>query len=53
MSSSTLPGIWLSERTEGNVLLVGDEWAEDHHDVEVQDEAGCPDPAAAVPPGSG
>jgi hypothetical protein len=22
------------------VLFVGDDWAEDHHDVEVQDEAG-------------
>ncbi len=23
-----------------NLLFVGDDWAEDHHDVEVQDEAG-------------
>jgi hypothetical protein len=22
------------------LLLIGDDWAEDHHDVEVQDEAG-------------
>ena len=22
------------------MLLVGDDWAEDHHDVELQDEAG-------------
>ncbi|SDK24268.1 hypothetical protein SAMN05421869_1291, partial [Nonomuraea jiangxiensis] len=22
------------------MLFVGDDWAEDHHDVEVQDEAG-------------
>jgi transposase len=25
---------------EGSVLFVGDDWAEDHHDVEVQDAAG-------------
>jgi len=25
---------------EGKLLLIGDDWAEDHHDVEVQDEAG-------------
>jgi hypothetical protein len=25
---------------EDGVLFVGDDWAEDHHDVEVQDEAG-------------
>jgi hypothetical protein len=22
------------------VLFIGDDWAEDHHDIEVQDEAG-------------
>jgi hypothetical protein len=25
---------------EGVLLLIGDDWAEDHHDVEVQDESG-------------
>jgi transposase len=28
------------ERLEKRVLFVGDDWAEDHHDVEVQDQAG-------------
>jgi transposase len=28
------------ERGAGAVLYVGDDWAEDHHDIEVQDEAG-------------
>src|SRR5690242_5984928 len=29
-----------SGRSEALLLLVGDDWAEDHHDVEVQDETG-------------
>src|SRR5919106_6189394 len=30
----------IAVRREERVLFVGDDWAEDHHDVEVQDEAG-------------
>jgi transposase len=30
----------LAERAETAVLFIGDDWAEDHHDVEVQDEHG-------------
>jgi transposase len=51
VSSSTLPGFWLSERVEANVLLVGDDWAEDHHDVEVQDEMGRRLARARLPEG--
>jgi transposase len=32
--------VLLPEREEAWVLFVGDDWAEDHHDVEVQDETG-------------
>lgn len=32
--------VLLPERGEAWVLFVGDDWAEDHHDVEVQDETG-------------
>jgi transposase len=28
------------DRAETGVLFVGDDWAEDHHDIEVQDESG-------------
>ncbi|WP_328503616.1 IS110 family transposase [Streptomyces sp. NBC_00457] len=33
------------------MLLIGDDWAEDHHDVEVQDEAGHKLAAARLPEG--
>lgn len=33
------------------MLLIGDDWAEDHHDVEVQDEAGRKLAAARLPDG--
>jgi transposase len=35
----------------GYVLLVGDDWAEDHHDVEVQDQAGRRLARARLPEG--
>jgi hypothetical protein len=34
-----------------DVLFVGDDWAEDHHDVEVQDETGRRLGKARVPEG--
>ena len=33
------------------LLFVGDDWAEDHHDVEVQDEAGRRLAKARLPEG--
>jgi transposase len=33
------------------LLLIGDDWAEDHHDVELQDETGCKLAAANLPEG--
>ncbi len=33
------------------MLLIGDDWAEDHHDVEIQDESGCRLAAARLPEG--
>ncbi|MFD4257419.1 IS110 family transposase, partial [Streptomyces sp. NPDC058534] len=33
------------------MLLIGDDWAEDHHDVEVQDESGRKLAAANLPEG--
>jgi hypothetical protein len=33
------------------LLLIGDDWAEDHHDVEIQDEAGRKLAAARLPEG--
>ncbi|MDL4813112.1 transposase [Actinomadura opuntiae] len=36
---------------EDELLLTGDDWAEDHHDVEVQDEAGRKLAAARVSEG--
>ncbi|MFD1719901.1 IS110 family transposase [Georgenia deserti] len=33
------------------MLFVGDDWAEDHHDVELQDEAGCRLARARLPEG--
>ena len=33
------------------MLFVGDDWAEDHHDIEVQDEAGRVLARARVPEG--
>jgi hypothetical protein len=33
------------------VLFVGDDWAEDHHDIEVQDEQGRPVRTARLPEG--
>nr|WP_247659189.1 IS110 family transposase [Micromonospora sp. U56] len=40
--SRTLPDISINRGLAGGdaVLFVGDDWAEDHHDVEVQDETG-------------
>ena len=35
-----LPGGCRGLREDTLLVLVGDDWAEDHHDVEVQDEAG-------------
>jgi transposase len=31
---------WCVDGEGGRVLFVGDDWAEDHHDVEIQDESG-------------
>ena len=39
------------ERLEKRVLFVGDDWAEDHHDVEVQDDSGRRLWAARLPEG--
>jgi len=50
VSSSTLPKTG-SEYAEGHVLLVGDDWAEDHHDVELQNEAGRRLARARLPEG--
>jgi transposase len=36
---------------EDELLLIGDDWAEDHHDVEVQDEAGRKLAAVRLPEG--
>src|SRR5262249_14515792 len=36
---------------EDELLLIGDDWAEDHHDVEVQDEAGRKLAATKLPEG--
>ena len=36
---------------EQELLLIGDDWAEDHHDVEVQDEAGGRLAAVRLPEG--
>jgi hypothetical protein len=33
------------------LLLIGDDWAEDHHDVEVRDESGRKLAAANLPEG--
>ena len=38
--SSTLLRSGRSERRRLRVLFVGDDWAEDHHDVEIVDEQG-------------
>ena len=38
--SSALLGVGASRRSE-RVLFVGDDWAEDHHDVELVDEQGA------------
>jgi len=36
---------------EGLLLLIGDDWAEDHHDIEVQDQTGRKLAAARLPEG--
>ena len=36
---------------EGELLLIGDDWAEEHHDVEVQDEGGRKLAAVRLPEG--
>jgi hypothetical protein len=41
----------LSEVEDVRVLFVGDDWAEDHHDVEVQDETGRRLAKARLPEG--
>jgi len=41
----------LSEAEEVRVLFVGDDWAEDHHDVEIQDETGRRLAKARLPEG--
>jgi anti-anti-sigma factor len=38
--------------TGGHVLLVGDDWAEDHHDVELMDQAGRTLARARLPEGA-
>jgi hypothetical protein len=38
---------------EDELLLIGDDWAEDHHDVEVQDATGRKLAAARLPEGVG
>ena len=38
-------------QTGGGLLFVGDDWAEDHHDVELQDEAGRALAKARLPEG--
>jgi len=44
---------WLSVPTMGErVLFVGDDWAEDHHDVELMDEAGRTLARARLPEGA-
>ena len=35
-----------------DLLFVGDDWAEDHHDVEIQDEAGRKLAARRLPEGA-
>lgn len=45
-------GVWLWERTGQRVrLFVGDDWAEEHHDVEVMDAAGRRLAKARLPEG--
>ena len=39
------------ERRENDLLFVGDDWAEDHHDVEIQDESGRRLAKARLPEG--
>ena len=53
MISLTLPWTGVSERhgRAAAVLFVGDDWAEDHHDVEVQDETGRRLARARLPEG--
>ena len=49
-----LPGLRGAGRGHGGgaLLLVGDDWAEDHHDVEIQDETGRRLGKARLPEGS-
>jgi hypothetical protein len=34
-------GIWLGVREGAMRLCVGDDWAQDHHDIEMMDESGA------------
>ena len=51
--SSPLPRplIEVTDRGEAGVLFAGDDWAEDHHDIELQDEAGRVLARARLPEG--
>jgi hypothetical protein len=51
--SSPLPRplIEVTDRGEAGVLFAGDDWAEDHHDIELQDEAGRVPARARLPEG--
>jgi hypothetical protein len=46
------PARWCDARRTETVLFVGDDWAEDHHDVEIQDEAGRKLAARRLPEGA-
>src|SRR3954453_5893770 len=46
------PTARIMRRRDVTLLFVGDDWAEDHHDVEVQDEAGRKLAAKRLPEGA-
>jgi transposase len=46
------PTAWIMQRKDVALLFVGDDWAEDHHDVEIQDETGRKLAAKRLPEGS-
>jgi hypothetical protein len=43
--------MWIVVESRARVLYVGDDWAEDHHDVEIQDETGRRMGKARLPEG--
>ena len=52
--SRRLPGprrAVIDARRNETLLIVGDDWAEEHHDVEIQDEAGRKLAARRLPEG--